>query len=200
MKRECLILVDLQNDFLSGGALAVPNGNEVVQVANRRMDDYACVIATQDWHPATHRSFASQHVGLAVGEEFLLGGLPQVAWPDHCIRGTWGAALAPRLRVDRIQRLITKGEHPQIDSYSAFFDNGRQQSTQLDAYLQSRSIRSFDVIGLATDYCVMATVLDGRHLGYDVSVIAQGCRGVDRNPGDSNRALDRMRHAGAMIV
>jgi nicotinamidase/pyrazinamidase len=199
-RSRCLLLIDLQNDFLPGGALAVRDGEQAVAEANRLMPEYDVIIATQDWHPANHGSFASQHPGLQVYSQFELEGLPQVAWPDHCVQGTWGAALAPALDVSQIDVLVTKGEDPCIDSYSGFFDNGRRRATKLASVLKERSIGSIDVLGLATDYCVKFTVLDALSIGLSVRVIEAGCRGVNLGPNDCELALQAMKQAGAEII
>lgn len=201
-KREsmhALLLIDLQNDFLSGGALAVPDGDSVIEVANRAIRAASLVVATQDWHPPDHGSFASQQ-GVEVGQLCQLDGLPQVAWPDHCIGGTRGAAFADGLDTRRIDRVIRKGTDRTIDSYSGFFDNGHRQETGLDDYLQTKDVDGLSVMGLATDYCVKYTVLDALELDYPTWVLLEGCRGIDLNPGDVESAIDEMRQAGAVIV
>ncbi len=194
-----LLLIDIQNDFLDGGALAVPDGNAVIEVANHAIGEAEHVVATQDWHPADHGSFASQH-GLKVGQTFALDGLPQIAWPDHCVQGTHGVEFAEQLRSDEIDHVIRKGTSKMVDSYSAFFDNGHRQSTGLDDYLRSIGTSELTVMGLATDYCVKYTVLDALQLGYPTRVVLAGCRGVDLNEGDVETAIDQMRNAGAEIV
>ena len=196
---HALILVDLQPDFLPGGALAVTGGDEVLPFASRVMGEFACVVATQDWHPADHGSFASQHPGKRPGELTELHGLTQVLWPDHCVQGTPGAELCAELDLDGIARVFRKGTNPTVDSYSGFFDNGRRQSTGLGDWLRSEGITTLSVLGLATDYCVKFTALDARDLGFDVTLLAQGCRGVELNPGDIARALDELRAAGVRI-
>ena len=197
---HALILVDIQNDFLPGGALAVPRGDEVVPVANRLMGQFELVVATQDWHPADHRSFASQHPGRAVGDEIELNGLPQTLWPDHCVQGSPGAELAPKLDARRIAHVVRKGLDREIDSYSGFFDNGRRKATGLDDYLKRRGAADLTIIGLATDYCVKFTVLDALRLGYRVTVDLAGVCGVELRAGDCERALAELRAAGASIA
>jgi nicotinamidase/pyrazinamidase len=197
---QALILVDIQNDFLSGGALAVAHGDEVVPVANRLMPQYDLVVATQDWHPADHQSFASQHPGRSVGEVIDVDGLEQTLWPDHCVENTPGAELAAELNVRGIQHVVRKGTGRRIDSYSGFFDNGRRKATGLEAYLRQRAVTDVDVMGLATDYCVKATALDAAALGFKTRVIAEGCRGVELAPGDCEMALALMRARGIMLI
>ncbi len=197
---KALLLIDLQIDFLPGGALAVPRGDQVISVANRRMPDYSCVVATQDWHPADHKSFASQHPGHRVGDIVEVDGIEQILWPDHCVQGTRGAEFAPGLNVASIRRVVRKGIDPNLDSYSGFFDNARRGSTELKNYLRSRGMDEVDVMGLATDYCVKSTVLDALDLGFRTTVIAEGIRAVNLYEGDQQRALDQMRAAGATIA
>ncbi|MGL5169289.1 bifunctional nicotinamidase/pyrazinamidase [Edwardsiella tarda] len=197
-----LLLIDLQNDFCPQGALAVPRGDEVIPVALQAVElaqrDGVPVIATQDWHPADHGSFASQSGGQigALGE---LNGLPQVWWPDHCIQNTIGAAFHPMLRDTAFDFVVHKGSDATIDSYSAFFDNGQRAATALHGWLQQHGITHLWLLGLATDYCVKFSVLDALRLGYAVTVIQDGCRGVDLAPGDSERALAEMQAAGATL-
>jgi nicotinamidase/pyrazinamidase len=197
---KALVIVDVQNDFLPGGALPVPHGDEVVAVANRLMPQFDLVVATQDWHPADHRSFASRHVGRKVGDLIDLGGLPQVLWPDHCVQGTPGADLAPGLAVAGIRKVFRKGTDPAIDSYSAFFDNGHRKATGLAEFLKARGVTEVYVMGLATDYCVKATALDAVGLGFKVWLIEDGCRGVDLHPGDVRRAVEEMAGAGVRVI
>lgn len=199
---RALLWIDIQNDFLPGGALAVPRGNEVVEVANRLAErgNHALVVATQDLHPPDHLSFASQHPGKHPYEAIELDGLMQTLWPEHCVEGTRGAALADGLAVERLSRVVPKGTDRRVDSYSGFFDNARKRATGLEAILRDAGVRHLDVVGLATDYCVRATVLDALELGFGVTVHADGVRAVDLQPGDGERALEAMRAAGAEIV
>jgi nicotinamidase/pyrazinamidase len=199
MKRA-LILVDIQNDFIPGGALAVAGGDKVVPVANRIQKTFDLVLATQDWHPANHGSFASQHPGKKPGEVIDLNGIPQVLWPDHCVQRSKGAEFHPQLEMGRVARIFQKGTDPGIDSYSGFFDNGHRRGTGLAEYLQAAGVSDIYIAGLATDYCVKYTALDGRTLGYNVFVVEDACRGVNLNPGDSATALDQMRAAGVRVV
>ncbi len=195
-----LILGDLQNDFLPGGALAVPRGDEVIPVANRVQPRFDLVVAIQDWHPRGHGSFASSHLGRRPGDVIDLAGLPQVLWPDHCVQGSPGAGFAPGLEMNRVEAIFRKGTDPGIDSYSAFFDNGHRRSTGLGDYLRGRGVHDVYVLGLATDYCVKFTALDARALGFRTLLVEDGCRGIDLRPGDVARALGEMRAAGVEIV
>jgi nicotinamidase/pyrazinamidase len=197
---KALILVDIQNDFLPGGALAVPHGDEVIPVANRVQRAFELVVATQDWHPADHGSFAATHPGRNVGERATLGGLPQVLWPVHCVQHTRGAELAAALDTTRLARVFPKGTEPEIDSYSGFFDNGHRKATGLGDYLRARGVTEVFVLGLATDYCVKATALDARQLGFATRLIVDGCRGVELSAGDIERALAELRAAGVEMV
>ncbi|MFO0749080.1 MAG: bifunctional nicotinamidase/pyrazinamidase [Myxococcota bacterium] len=199
-----LVLVDIQNDFLPApagtsaapGALAVPDGLAVVPVANDLLRRFEVAVATQDWHPPGHASFASQHPGRSPGEVVDLDGLPQVLWPDHCVQGTPGASFASALDVARLTAVFRKGTRPRVDSYSGFFDNGKRHDTGLDRWLRDRGIDELWVMGLATDYCVKWTALDAARLGFRVVLVPAGCRGVELRPGDCQAALDEMRTAG----
>jgi len=199
MPSEALIWTDMQNDFMPGGALGVPGGDAIIPVANRVARCFELVVATQDWHPPGHVSFAETH-GRPVGETIEVDGLAQYLWPVHCVEGTKGADFATGLDRNRIDKVIHKGDSPEIDSYSTFFDNGHRRQTELHAYLQSRSVRSVYLCGLATDYCVKFSALDARRLGYDTFLIADACRGVEVHPGDVERAIDAMREAGVVVV
>lgn len=200
VKDSALILVDIQNDFCPGGALAVRDGDKIVPIVNKLMPLFKnkMVLATQDWHPAGHGSFASTH-GKAVGEMHVLNGLPQFMWPDHCVQGSRGAELHKDLKKD-IKRIFVKGDCPLVDSYSGFLDNDRKRTTGLSDYLSARDIKTIYVTGLATDYCVKATVIDALDLGFTVYLIEDCCRGVNINPNDSANALKEMAEKGAIIV
>jgi nicotinamidase/pyrazinamidase len=197
---EALILVDLQNDFVPGGALPVPHGDEVVPVANRLQDRFELIVATQDWHPPDHGSFAANHPGRKIGEVIDLNGLEQILWPVHCVQYTRGAELVPGLKTDRLARIFQKGTDPGIDSYSGFFDNGHRKATGLDEFLRQCGVKRVYIMGLATDYCVTFTALDARQLGFETYLIEDGCRGVDVRPGDSQRAIEQMRQAGVKVM
>lgn len=198
--KTALILVDLQNDFLPGGALAVADGDAVVPVANAVMPAFDLVVATQDWHPADHGSFAANHPGRSPGELIELGGLPQVLWPVHCVQGTVGADFAPGLDRAALDAVFPKGTDAGIDSYSGFADNGGRRQTGLGDYLREQAVSAVAVMGLATDYCVKATALDAVAEGLRVQVITDGCRGVDLAPGDVDRALAELTTAGVRLT
>lgn len=195
---RALVLVDIQNDFLPGGALAVPHGDEVIPIANRLQPAFELVVATQDWHPPQHKSFASQHPGKRPGDQIELQGLEQTLWPDHCVQGSPGAELAADLERERIERVFRKGTDPEIDSYSGFFDNGHRQATGLGAYLQDKNVETVYLVGLATDVCVKFTALDARRLGLATCLVEDGCRGLDDR--SVTRALEEMRAAGVQII
>jgi nicotinamidase/pyrazinamidase len=197
---RALVLVDLQYDFLPGGALAVANGDETIKVATRLMPRFDTVVATQDWHPRDHKSFAANNPGKQVGELSELDGLPQVMWPVHCVQGTRGADLHDDLERSKITAVFRKGIDPTIDSYSGFFDNGHRKATGLDAWLKQKKITKLFVLGLATDYCVKFTVLDARQLGYETVLVEDGCRGVNLQPGDDAAAIAEMTAAGATVT
>ena len=199
MKRA-LILVDIQNDFIPGGALAVNHGDEVVPVANAVQPRFDLVVATQDWHPADHGSFASQHEGRKPGELSELAGLPQVLWPDHCVQGSHGAEFHRDLDLSRVAKVFRKGTDPAIDSYSGFFDNGHRKSTGLGDYLREQNVTGVYVLGLATDYCVKWTALDAVQLGFRTHLIEDGARGVELSPGDLAKAVEEMRAAGVDVT
>ena len=204
MTKRALILVDIQNDFCPGGALAVKDGDEVVEPANALAREFAAsgdlVLATQDAHPKDHKSFASQHEGTDVGEVIQLGGLDQVLWPDHCIDGTYGAAFHPHIKSELIVKTFKKGTDRDVDSYSGFFDNGHKRATGLAEYLHEKEVEEVWVCGLATDYCVKATALDAVAEGFKTVVYASACRAVEMASGDGKRAFDDMAAAGCLVV
>src|SRR3954470_14141332 len=195
---RALVLVDLQYDFLPGGALAVAEGDATIPVAQRLIPQFDIVVATQDWHPRDHSSFAINNPGTEVGQVIELAGQPQVMWPAHCVQGTRGAELHDDL--DGITQVFQKGTNPELDSYSGFFDNGHKKATGLDGWLREQAITELTVLGLATDYCVKYTVLDALHLGFAVTLVPAGCRAVNLAPGDGDRAIAEMVAAGCVIA
>ncbi|MEE3370850.1 MAG: bifunctional nicotinamidase/pyrazinamidase [Planctomycetota bacterium] len=197
---DVLLLVDLQNDFLPGGTLPVTNGDQVIDIANQLQQHFDTTLATQDWHPSQHASFAATHPGHQVGDVLDLGGIPQILWPVHCVQQTLGAEFAPQLNTTGIQHVFAKGTDPHIDSYSGFFDNGGQRSTGLEQYLRQRAATRLFVMGLATDYCVQYTVLDALHLGLATVLVTDGCRGVEQSAGDCEAALTTMHSSGALLM
>ena len=197
---NALIIVDLQNDFLPGGALAVPRGDEVSSLANELQQRFDLVVATQDWHPPNHGSFAANHPGKKPGDRVMLDGIEQILWPVHCVQHTHGAEFAPSFDTSQIAHVFHKGIDPLIDSYSTFFDNAHRRETGLADYLKERSIRNIYLMGLALDYCVKYSALDARQLGFNTHVILDGCRGIGLEPGDVDRALDEMKGVGATLL
>ena len=197
---KALILVDIQNDFLPGGALAAPEGDQVIPVANDVQRHFDLIVATQDWHPPDHGSFAANHPGRQPGEWIDLDGIPQVLWPPHCIQNSRGAELSAALDASRVRRIFYKGTDPNVDSYSAFFDNGHRKSTGLRDYLAAEGVDEVYLVGLATDYCVKFSALDARGLGFSTTVIEDGCRGIDLHAGDVDHAIAEMRGAGVRII
>lgn len=194
---QALIVVDVQNDFCPGGALAVPGGDEVVAPINAMMDRFGAVILTQDWHPAGHSSFVSAHPGKAPYDTVEMPYGVQVLWPDHCVQGTEGAAFHKDLRTDG-DLIVRKGFRPAIDSYSGFFENDQTTPTGLEGYLRSRGITRLTLAGLATDFCVAFTALDAARLGFEVTVDLAACRAIDLD-GSLQSALDRMKEAGIAL-
>lgn len=195
---EALIVIDIQNDFCPGGALAVPGGDEIVAPVNALMDEFAVRVFTQDWHPADHASFASQHPGKAPMEMTEMPYGPQVLWPDHCVQGTLGAAFHPDLRTDPADLIIRKGFRREIDSYSAFYENDRTTPTGLEGYLRSRGVESVTLVGLATDFCVNYSALDAARLGFRVRVVESLCRAIDLD-GSLDAARSAMAGAGVAL-
>lgn len=197
---RALILVDIQNDFLPGGALAVPDGDKVIPVANKLQPLFPLVVATQDWHPANHGSFAASHPAKKVFEQIELNGLPQTLWPVHCVQNTKGAELAPALNRDRIAKIFPKGTDRGIDSYSGLFDNGHRKSTGLGEWLKAQGVTDVYVCGLATDYCVKFTALDAAQMGFKINLIEDASRGVNLQPTDVRDAIAEMKRAGVTVV
>jgi nicotinamidase/pyrazinamidase len=196
---HALLLIDIQNDFLPGGALAVPGGDEIIPVVNALMADFEIIAATQDWHPPDHGSFAANHPGRQVFETIDLHGLPQTLWPVHCVQQTGGALFAPGLDTRRITRVFPKGTDPAVDSYSGFFDNGRRGDTGLTGWLRAHGITELTLCGLATDYCVKFSALDALAQGFRVNLALAACRGVDLAPGDCELAVAEMQAHGALL-
>jgi nicotinamidase/pyrazinamidase len=197
---NALIIVDLQNDFLPGGALPVPRGDEVIPLANELQRRFELVLATQDWHPRNHGSFAANHPGKKPGDHIILDGIEQILWPVHCVQKTHGAEFAPSFDTSRIAHVFHKGVDPRIDSYSTFFDNAHRRETGLADYLKERAINDVYLMGLALDYCVKYSALDARQLGLNTHFILDGCRGIELEAGDIDRALEEMKRVGAVLL
>ncbi len=196
---KALIVIDVQNDFCPGGALAVPEGDRIVPGINAVMAEFDAVILTQDWHPAGHSSFASSHTGKAPYEMVEMSYGPQVLWPDHCVQGSDGAAFHPDLDIMKADLIIRKGFNPAIDSYSAFFENDRATPTGLEGYLRTRGLTTLVMVGLATDFCVNYSAVDAAKLGFDVTVRQDLCRAIDLD-GSAAAALSGMTAAGVVLV
>ncbi len=195
---QALIVIDVQNDFCPGGALAVAGGDEIISRINGLMDDFPVVVLTQDWHPANHASFAANHPGAAPFSLTTMPYGPQVLWPTHCVQGSKGSEFHKDLRTDPAQLVVRKGFRPEIDSYSAFFENDRQTPTGLEGYLRSRGVTALTLVGLATDYCVAYSALDAARLGFQAIVLEGATRAIDLN-GSLVEARDKMRAAGVTL-
>jgi nicotinamidase/pyrazinamidase len=197
---NALILTDIQNDFVPGGALAVNEGGQIVPIVNRMQSHFDLVVATQDWHPPNHGSFAANHYGKKPGDVVDLDGLPQILWPVHCVQNSVGAAFVPALDMKQVAEVFQKGTDPRIDSYSTFYDNGHRKATGLGDYLKARRVTDVFIVGLTTDYCVKFSALDAIRLGFKTHVIEEACRGVNLKEGDAAKAIEEMRKAGVNIV
>ena len=195
---NALIIVDIQNDFVPGGALAVPGGDEIIPIINELQTSFSLVVATQDWHPEGHKSFASSHAGNKVFDRISLHGLDQVLWPDHCIQGTFGAELHKDLNQNRVEAIFRKGMDPDIDSYSGFYDNGHKKSTGLAGYLRERKVRKVYIAGLASDYCVFFTAKDAIKENFETYLIEDASRPID--PGGFMGAKDEILASGGHII
>ncbi|MFN3966649.1 MAG: bifunctional nicotinamidase/pyrazinamidase [Endomicrobiia bacterium] len=198
-QRNALIIVDVQNDFCPGGALAVPEGDKIIPVINKISSKFYKVIATQDWHPSNHISFAKTH-NKKLYEKIKIGNIEQTLWPEHCVQGTPGANLHKDLNLNNVQLILRKGTNPDIDSYSAFLENDRKTETGLHYYLKGLKIKNIYVCGLATDYCVYFTALDGIKFGFKVSVIIDASKGVNVPEGNVEKAIEDMKKRGIKIL
>lgn len=197
---KALLIIDIQNDFLPGGALAVAEGDKVIPIINQLIDDFDLIVATKDWHPPNHGSFAASHPGHSVFENIDLHGLPQTLWPVHCVENTPGAEFPPELDSARIDEIFHKGTRSEIDSYSGFHDNGHRHSTGLAEFLREKGATEITVCGLATDYCVKFTALDAIAEGFHSTLHLPACRGVELQAGDIENAVAEVRAAGAKII
>lgn len=199
-KVKALLVVDMQNDFMPGGALEIPRADEITLLINGLMEHFSLVVATQDWHPKNHMSFASNHPGAKEGETIDIKGASQVLWPSHCVQNSPGAELVSALDRRKIDQTFHKGTDQWIDSYSAFFDNAHRKKTGLAAYLFDKDVDEIYLAGVATDYCVYFSALDALELGFKVSVIVDACLGIDLKQGDVDRALGDLKKRGVRIV
>ena len=198
--KRALIIVDMQYDFLEGGALETLGGTEIIKPINELQSKFDLIVATQDWHPEGHGSFASSHPGRSIGEVIDLNGLDQVLWPDHAIQESHGAELVAELDQSRIARVFQKGMNPEVDSYSGFYDNGHRGDTGLDAYLKEKGVTQVYVVGLALDYCVKFTALDATRAGYDTTLIVDASRAVNLQPDDGVNAVEMMKAEGVRTI
>ena len=195
---KALLLIDIQNDFIPGGSLAVEGGDEIIEVVNALQQNFRLIVATQDWHPPHHKSFASKHDGKKLFEEIELNGLPQVLWPDHCVQGTLGAGFSDRLQMNRVEAIFRKGTDEEIDSYSGFFDNGHRKSTGLADYLRGKQVTEVFIAGLAADYCVYYTAKDAIAEGFTTYIIEDAVRAISAD--GFNQAKDDIRGGGGKVI
>ncbi|MFZ4862626.1 bifunctional nicotinamidase/pyrazinamidase [Sphingobacterium sp. Mn56C] len=195
---KALIIVDLQKDFLPGGALEVPQGDEIIPLINGLMPKYDLVVATQDWHPLKHQSFAAQHPEHNVFDVIAWHGLEQTLWPNHCVQGTVGAELSEALHQERIEAIFRKGMDVAVDSYSGFYDNDRRKNTGLHGYLQNRGISEVHICGLAADFCVFFTAMDALSLGYKTAIVSRATKAIDKDSYMSKK--ERFIHGGGLFV
>jgi nicotinamidase/pyrazinamidase len=198
--KSALLVIDVQNDFCPGGSLAVEGSHRVVPVINRIMSLFGLVVATQDWHPADHLSFAANHSGKNVFDTEEVCGIDQILWPEHCIAGTRGAQFHPDLNSAAFDMILRKGRQKKIDSYSAFLENDHRTSTGLEFYLKGLEVVRIFLCGIATDVCVYYSALDGLNLGFEVFIIEDGCRGIDNPPGTLKERVDKMIDEGVKVI
>jgi nicotinamidase/pyrazinamidase len=195
---KTLLIIDVQNDFIPGGSLPVPEGDQVVSLINRLQKEFDLVIATQDWHPVGHASFASSHAGNKEFDVVKINGLDQVLWPDHCVQGSTGAEFHPQLETLRIESIFRKGTDPEIDSYSGFYDNAHLKSTGLTGYLKGKGVKELYVVGLAGEFCVYFSVLDALAEGFSVTLIEDATKPLDRNAFETAK-IDILRKGGKIL-
>jgi len=195
---KALLLIDIQNDFIPGGALAVPEGDKIVAIVNQLQNQFDLVVATQDWHPVHHKSFASSHPGKSIFDKINLDGLKQVLWPDHCTQGSWGAEFVPDLHLQKVEAIFRKGTDNDIDSYSGFHDNGHRKNTGLAAYLRGRNISKIYLAGLAGDYCVYFSAKDALQEGFTTYLIDDAIRAINKE--DYQKAKADIVQKGGKII
>jgi nicotinamidase/pyrazinamidase len=200
VRDSALIIVDLQNDFCPGGALEIPEGDRIIPLINTISKRFKHVVATQDWHPQEHQSFASNHPGKKIYETVEMAGVVQVLWPDHCVQGSKGAEFHSDLNLNPVTIIVRKGTYPDIDSYSAFLDNDMRTSTGLEGYLKGLGISRLFIAGLATDFCVYFSAMDAVSMGFQVNVILDACRGIDRPPDNIKKSLQEMKRKEIKIL
>ena len=195
---KTLLIIDVQNDFIPGGSLPVPEGDQIVSLINRLQKEFDLVVATQDWHPVGHASFASSHAGNKEFDVVKINGLDQVLWPDHCVQGSTGAEFHPQLETLRIESIFRKGTDPEIDSYSGFYDNAHLKSTGLTGYLKGKGVKELYVVGLAGEFCVYFSVLDALAEGFSVTLIEDATKPLDRNAFETAK-IDILRKGGKIL-
>ena len=199
-KKNALLIVDVQNDFCPGGALAIHEGDRIIPAINRIQPLFDTIIATRDWHPPDHVSFAATHPGKHIHDVMDIGGIPQVLWPPHCVSGTTGAAFHPDLETGRFRLILHKGMNPALDSYSVFLENDKKTRTGMDGFLRSLEITRIFLCGLATDYCVLYSALDAISFGFETCVVIDACCGVDVPEGNIEKAIGLMKSSGVSII
>ena len=195
---KTLVLVDIQNDFLKGGSLAVPEGEKIIKPINKIIKEYDLVIATKDWHPKNHISFASNHSDKKIGDIINVNGVDQVLWPDHCIQNSYGSDFPEQLDISKLAKVVYKGSDANIDSYSGFFDNGHFRSTGLSDYLKSKDVYKIDYVGLATDYCLKYTAIDSVSEGFKTRVLINCIKGIEEK--GCELALNEMKSKGIELI
>ena len=195
---KTLVLVDIQNDFLKGGSLAVPEGEKIIKPINKIIKQYDLVIATKDWHPKNHISFASNHTDKKIGDIINVNGVDQVLWPDHCIQNSYGSDFPEQLDISKLAKVVYKGSDANIDSYSGFFDNGHFRSTGLSDYLKSKDVYKIDYVGLATDYCLKYTAIDSVSEGFKTRVLINCIKGIEEK--GCELALNEMKSKGVELI
>lgn len=200
MSKRALLLIDLQNDFFQFGTLEVKEAEAIIPIVNDLMPHFDEIVATKDWHPADHKSFAANHYWRKPGQVMEWKGLEQILWPIHCVQGSFGSEFVDALDQQPISKVICKGMNVDVDSYSAFYDNGRKEKTELEAYLKQKGIEVLYIAGVATDYCVKFSVLDALSLGFETYLITDACRGVNLVEGDVEKAFSEMEAQGAKLI
>ena len=195
---KALVIVDLQNDFLPGGSLAVPEGDQIIESINETMDNYDLIIATKDWHPLDHISFASNHQNKKVGDKIRINNIDQILWPNHCVQESFGSEFPKSLNFSKIKKVIYKGQNPNIDSYSGFYDNFKEASTGLTNFLKENKVEKVDFVGLATEFCVKFTALDSVREGFYTRVITKCTKGIDEL--ECKKAFEEMRSEGIVLI
>lgn len=197
---KALIVVDMQNDFMSWGSLPTPHAETLIPTINQLMEKFPLVLATKDWHPKAHVSFAENHKGKKVGDTIQLGPIEQILWPVHCVQDTEGAAFAPGLNTENFEKIFYKGTNLEVDSYSTFFDNAHLKETGLSTYLKKRKVKDLYFAGVATEYCVLFSVLDALELGFKATMIRDACRPINLSPDDEKKAIEKMLQKGANVI